>query len=145
MKGWWTIKEKSITLGTIRHAPHPLCKSPAAQISGETHAKEHVLSHPQGVRLFIYDHLYDLIMTFCKHVHLIANSAFAKPVFESEDRHSIRPHRPSSHCPASPNGHPKEPPYPAVYPDKAGGPVRDKLEPAEQLAAPLPLQAKEGP
>lgn len=32
------IKEKSVTLDTIRHAPHPLCKSPPAQISGETHA-----------------------------------------------------------------------------------------------------------
>lgn len=30
------IKEKSITLDTIRHAPHPLCKSPPAHISGET-------------------------------------------------------------------------------------------------------------
>lgn len=34
------IKEKSITLDTIRHAPHPLCKSPPAQISGELHADE---------------------------------------------------------------------------------------------------------
>lgn len=34
------IKEKSVTLDTIRHAPHPLCKSPPAQISGETHANE---------------------------------------------------------------------------------------------------------
>lgn len=31
------IKEKSITLDTIRHAPHPLCKSPSAHISGETY------------------------------------------------------------------------------------------------------------
>lgn len=30
------IKKKSITLDTIRHAPHPLCKSPPAHISGET-------------------------------------------------------------------------------------------------------------
>lgn len=29
------IKEKSVTLDTIRHAPHPLCTSPPAQSSGE--------------------------------------------------------------------------------------------------------------
>lgn len=29
------IKEKSVTLDTIRHAPHPLCASPPAQSSGE--------------------------------------------------------------------------------------------------------------
>lgn len=31
------IKEKSITLDTIRHARHPLCKSPSAHTSGETY------------------------------------------------------------------------------------------------------------
>lgn len=42
------IKEKSVTLDTIRHAPHPLCKSPSAQLSGETHTNEHKLAllHP---------------------------------------------------------------------------------------------------
>lgn len=35
------IKEKSITLDTIRHAPHPLCKSPPAHISGETFIIKH--------------------------------------------------------------------------------------------------------
>lgn len=29
------IKEKSVTLDTIRHTPHPLCASPPAQRSGE--------------------------------------------------------------------------------------------------------------
>lgn len=32
------IKEKSITLDSIRHAPHPLCKSPPAHVSGEKYA-----------------------------------------------------------------------------------------------------------
>lgn len=39
------IKEKSVTLDTVRHAPHPLCKSPPAQISGETHSNEHTHAH----------------------------------------------------------------------------------------------------
>lgn len=34
------IKEKSITLDTIRHAPHPLCKSPPAHISGEKYERK---------------------------------------------------------------------------------------------------------
>ena len=32
------IKEKSVTLDTIRHATHPLCKSPPAQLSGKEQA-----------------------------------------------------------------------------------------------------------
>lgn len=39
------IKEKSITLDTIRHAAHPLCKSPPAQLSGKTHANESKHTH----------------------------------------------------------------------------------------------------
>lgn len=113
------IKEKSVTLDTIRHAPHPLCKSPQAPIS---------------------------------------DSALAQPPSESEDHHSVRPHSPSSHCPTSPNGHPKplgdtlrpkEPPSPAVYPDKARGPGEGPISKKSSsllnsLRPPLPLQAKEG-
>lgn len=109
------IKEKSITLDTIRHAPHPLCKSPSAQISD------------------------------------------SQPPSESEDHHSVRPVSPSSHCPASPNGYPKplgdtrpkEPPSPAVYPDKARGPSEGPISKKNSsllnsLRPSLPLQAKEG-
>lgn len=39
------IKEKSVTLDTIRHAPQPLCKSPPAHFSGETHAKKYKGAH----------------------------------------------------------------------------------------------------
>lgn len=35
------IKEKTVTLDTIRHAPHPLCKSPPTQISSKLRANEH--------------------------------------------------------------------------------------------------------
>lgn len=35
------IKEKTLTLDTIRHAPHPLCKSPPTQISSKLRANEH--------------------------------------------------------------------------------------------------------
>lgn len=34
------IKEKSITLDSIRHAPHPLCKSPPAHVSGEKYERK---------------------------------------------------------------------------------------------------------
>lgn len=34
------IKEKSITLDSIRHAPHPLCKSPPAHVSGEEYERQ---------------------------------------------------------------------------------------------------------
>uniref|UniRef100_A0A3Q3STZ4 Gse1 coiled-coil protein b n=1 Tax=Mastacembelus armatus TaxID=205130 RepID=A0A3Q3STZ4_9TELE len=104
------IKEKNVTLDTIRHAPHPL--------------------YP----------------------------AFVQPPSESEEHHSVRPHSPSSHYPASPNGHPKllgdtlrpkEPPSPAVYPDKARGPSEGPISKRNSsllnsLRPPLPLQPKEG-
>lgn len=35
------IKEKTVTLDTIRHAPHPLCKSPPTQIASKLRANEH--------------------------------------------------------------------------------------------------------
>lgn len=35
------IKEKTVTLDIIRHAPHPLCKSPPTQISSKLRANEH--------------------------------------------------------------------------------------------------------
>uniref|UniRef100_G3PTY9 Gse1 coiled-coil protein n=1 Tax=Gasterosteus aculeatus TaxID=69293 RepID=G3PTY9_GASAC len=114
------IKEKSVTLDTVRHAPHPLCKSPPAQSS---------------------------------------DSAFVQPPSDSEGHHGVRPSSPSSHCPASPNGHlkplgetlrPKEPPSPAVYPDKARGPSEGPASKRSSsllnsLRPPHPLQAKEGP
>lgn len=89
---------------------------------------------------------------------MIADSALAQPPSESEDHHSVRPHSPSSHCPTSPNGHPKplgdtlrpkEPPSPAVYPDKARGPGEGPISKKSSsllnsLRPPLPLQAKEG-
>lgn len=93
------------------------------------------------------------------HVQMIADPAFAQPSSESEDRHNVRPQSPSSHCPGSPSGHPKplgdtlrpkEPPPPAVYPDKARGPseapiAKKSSSLLNSLRPPLPLQAKEGP
>lgn len=92
------------------------------------------------------------------HVQMITDSTLAPPPSESEDYHSVRPHSPSSQCPASPNGHPKplgetlrpkEPPSPAVYPDKARGPGEGPIPKRSSsllnsLRPPLPLQAKEG-
>lgn len=93
------------------------------------------------------------------HVQMIADPAFAQPPSESEERHNVRPQSPSSHCPGSPIGHPKplgdtlrpkEPPPPAVYPDKARGPseapiAKKSSSLLNSLRPPLPLQAKEGP
>lgn len=92
---------------------------------------------------------------------MIADSALAPPSSESEGHRSVRPSSPSSssHCPASPNGHPKplgetlrpkEPPSPAVYPDKARRPSEGPASKRScsllnSLRPPLPLQAKEGP
>lgn len=90
---------------------------------------------------------------------MIADSAFAQPPSESEGHHSVRPQSPSSYRPTSPNGHPKplgetlrpkEPPSPAVYPDKARGPGEGPVSKRSSsllnsLRPPLPLQAKEGP
>ncbi|XP_010776752.1 genetic suppressor element 1-like [Notothenia coriiceps] len=87
------------------------------------------------------------------------DSALAQPPSESEGQHSVRPQSPSSYRPASPNGHPKplgetlrpkEPPSPAVYPDKARGPGEGPVSKRSSsllnsLRPPLPLQAKEGP
>lgn len=100
-----------------------------------------------------------LTSSWLTHVQMIADSAFAQPSSESEGHHSVRPHSPSSHCPASPNGHPKplgetlrpkEPPSPAVYPDKARGPSEGPVSKKSSsllnsLRPPLPLQTKEGP
>lgn len=101
----------------------------------------------------------------CCYVNLIMTNicsnnpdpAFAQPSSE-EDHHNVRPHSPSSHCPASPNGHPKPlgdtlrpkaPPSPAVYPDKARGPSEGPISKRSSsllnsLRPPLPLSAKEG-
>lgn len=89
---------------------------------------------------------------------MIADAAFSQPPSESEEHHSVRPHSPPLHCPASPSGHPKplgdtlrpkEPPSPAVYPDKARGPSEGPVSKRSSsllnsLRPPLPLQAKEG-
>lgn len=89
---------------------------------------------------------------------MVADSAFVPPPTESEDHPSMRPHSPPLHCPASPNGQPKplwdtlrpkEPPSPAVYPDKARGPAegpgpKRSSSLLNSLRPPLLLQAKEG-
>lgn len=91
-------------------------------------------------------------------VQMTADPAFAPPPSELEDNHSVRPHSPPSHCPVSPSGHPKplgdtlrpkEPPSPAVYPDKARGPSEALISKKSSsllnsLRPPHPLQAKEG-
>lgn len=89
---------------------------------------------------------------------MIADPAFSQPPSEPEEHHSVRPRSPSSHCPTSPNGHPKPlgdtlrpkaPPSPAVYPDKARGPSEGPISKRSSsllnsLRPPLPLQVKEG-
>lgn len=94
-----------------------------------------------------------------KDVDVVADSALALLPSESEDHHSVRSQSPSSHCPSSPNGNPKplgdtlrpkEPPSPAVYPDKARGPSEVPISKRSSsllnsLRPPLPLQAKDGP
>lgn len=95
------------------------------------------------------------MLTFC----VVADSALALLPSESEDHHSVRSQSPSSHCPSSPNGNPKplgdtlrpkEPPSPAVYPDKARGPSEVPISKKSSsllnsLRSPLPPQAKDGP
>lgn len=95
------------------------------------------------------------MLTFC----VVADSALALLSSESEDHHSVRSQSPSSHCPSSPNGNPKplgdtlrpkEPPSPAVYPDKARGPSEVPISKKSSsllnsLRSPLPPQAKDGP
>lgn len=90
---------------------------------------------------------------------MIPDSAFALPPPESEDHHNVRPQSPSSHCPVSPSSNPKplgdtlrpkEPPSPAVYPDKARGPSEAPISKKSSsllnsLRPSLPLQAKDGP
>uniref|UniRef100_A0A8C6SJ64 Gse1 coiled-coil protein n=1 Tax=Neogobius melanostomus TaxID=47308 RepID=A0A8C6SJ64_9GOBI len=75
-----------------------------------------------------------------------------------ESEHHVRPHSPTILCPSSPSGsskshgdtlRPKEPPSPAVYPDKSRGsgeaPIPKKNSSLlNSLRPPLPLQAKEG-
>lgn len=100
-----------------------------------------------------------LTSSWLPYVEILADSAFVQPPSDSEGHHGVRPSSPSSHCPASPNGHlkplgetlrPKEPPSPAVYPDKARGPSEGPASKRSSsllnsLRPPHPLQAKEGP
>lgn len=137
------IKEKSVTLDTIRHSPHPLCKSPPAPTCGETRSLfPGVASVPGCVTVS------DRVQT------LFADSVFSQT--ESDDQH--RPHTPPSHGPASPSSHPKplgdtltpkEPPSPAVHPDRPRGPSEGPLSKRNasllnSLRPQHPLQAKEG-
>lgn len=64
------IKEKSITLDTIRHAPHPLCKSPPAHASGETCVFPDINAHLCAVPGCILSSLNLSMLTF-SHVTLM--------------------------------------------------------------------------
>lgn len=88
---------------------------------------------------------------------LTTDPSSAPPPPDSEDSsHGVRPHSPAPRCPPSPHHkplgdtlRPKEPPSPAVYPDKARGPGEPLVSKRSSsllnsLRPPLPLQAKEG-
>lgn len=127
------IKEKSVTLDTIRHAPHPLCKSPPAHISVKMLVSGFSLtfSSPKSLLRFLETFSYiwiDVNVKYsctiivglqccsCDNVNLdlimitsteiIADPAFTQHSSESEDHH-VRQRSPPSHCPASPSGHPR--------------------------------------
>uniref|UniRef100_H3DR57 Gse1 coiled-coil protein b n=1 Tax=Tetraodon nigroviridis TaxID=99883 RepID=H3DR57_TETNG len=112
------IKDKSVTLDTIRHAPHPLCRSPSAHVSGESF----VLASTDA-SLPLMDE---------------AASSCPRPA-EPEDHHSVRSQSPSSHCPSSPSGNHKARGPSEVPVCKKSSSLLNSLRP------PLPLQAKDGP
>lgn len=172
MKGWWSCSrplKRRVWPWTLLDMLLILCVRALQRTSTVSRAEQNTDPYCTNVSVGLlvqwrsiintrdFTPFHDLSATVT-HVHITADSGFAQPPSESEDHSNIRPHSPPSHSPASPGGHPKplgetirpkEPPSPAVYPDKARGPSEAPIPKRSSsllnsFRPPLPLQAKEG-